>query len=110
MSASRRRRGLASRATGRLAFGLLLGELVGGTIGLFVGTRRHPEANAGSAALHPDHAASEPRLSRVDQANGSDDDTADPLVTWPLVGLAAGAIIGVAAAAGTTRHSEVTGR
>jgi hypothetical protein len=100
MNASRRRRRRSSRAVGRLVLGLLLGEVIGATAGLLVGVRRHHDDHAEITKSYADYASGHSRLSAAGTSDTSDDDTSDPLVAWPLVGLAAGAIVGIATAVG----------
>ena len=101
MGTIRRRCRQSSQSRGHLALGLLLGGVLGATAGLLVGERQYIAGDVGITEPADQHAADQPQLSPAGEPDSPDDDCArDPLVAWPMLGLVAGAILGVSAAEG----------
>lgn len=102
MAAIRPRRPSSVPAGIHLALGLLLGGLVGATAGLVVGVRRYiDETDMVISEPNGYPAADQPGLFVGGKSDPvADDCTGDPRVAWPLLGLVAGAILGMATAQG----------
>jgi len=100
MRAVQRRRPQSSQAGVYLAVGILVGGLLGATVGLMVGARKYNESNVVITNPNVHHAADQPQLSSSASDPADNDCTSDPRVAWPLFGLLGGAIFGVSAAQG----------
>ena len=85
MTRNRRRHQYSSVSGAYLAFGLLLGELLGAVVGIVAAPRNVPIVTDSGQSFHK----SDP------DDSGAEDSEA--LVVWPLLGAAAGAIAGAGA-------------
>ena len=85
MSASGGRRMRPSLA-GALAVWMIVGGIFGAILGLMIGLERYAALDVGIATPY----------GYTSDSSSTEDDDSDPRVAWPLLGLAAGAVAGIA--------------